>query len=1208
MTDTAHRSETANRVIAALRQGYEDADWRAFKLNEADTRSLLIYPVLNALGYEARYRKAEDSGSGNRPDECLFVEIVTTVQMPVAVFVEVKPLGTDFDAATIQGRTDSPTRQIQRYLLQHPASDLNSIGILTDGFRWRVYKRVSETDNQLVADLNLRRIGHMHSRLLDSMLDESVRDVHVLVALISRQSLIDAGYHRLKPIKANPADAFFSSFLESINPTTVLEKFLGVTALLTYDDIAIKANLQGKTKDLHDKDWFWYAYAYGPVQKVLEDDIHQSTFDHPVHIPVAAVHFTRGNLARNDVALTARVFEGISSGRAAIVIAYARPLGGSDAQLQARLAVIVNGQVSMTPQFELQLPLPSARKSVAAILEIIRNAPEDGILADKLTEPLAVSELQQRFYREVAAWVEKHQIAKPKAYRQAVLQHLIRLMFTWILKESHQLPSAPFDAAFVEDALGNLDQYHDEMLTFLFHERLNVEREKREPHENDAIENALSVVPYLNGSLFMRNAAWEGMLSMNGDDYWSSDAKEPGIYTILARYHWTLDENRPGIKEQTLDPELLSNLFERLIAPTDVGHEHLKTMPGGTYYTPPDVADEMVKDALSAATRRHADSLTPRRLHALFDPENHEIPEISVSDATQLRERISSLKVFDPAVGSGAFLFSVLVALKVAVAKLGGDIRVEEIIGRQLFGQDIHPLAVQITKLRLFIAIQSERMSLLRFNPDYIEGTPVDHLPLPNLEARVICADTLATTPDPVWSPFAPNQLDGADAKVRSVLSELAALRSTWFDAHAEETKMRILAQDAEVRDELSSVLRNKGGIASPDLLALAQAGLLSSNEMPAAVDPRLLFYDEDRDGFDVVIGNPPYERLFQGSTKEVRDAEVAKLKDEKGYRTTNVNNLYSLFCEVGLSLARDNGTVTMIMPHSVAFGDRQRMLRRIYESRCSRIDTRHYDNRPDTVFASSQMVSSPENRQRATIITATIGDAEKPRLGTTGLMKWSSSEREACLAARPEYWQERVRQENGGQHHGDQWPRIPTDAIAGLINAIGDQTSDMLGSKNGSSQSLTIPRTAYRYLSIVPVGKIEGRRETPLRVNDSFDFRLAMAAANSHIGFAWWQVYGDGFDVKQSDFLGFCIPDTWVATPDEPILLGQQLIDAIPECKVENRFSGRSFENVDFHTHRPDLVEQIDKLYISALGLPEEPLLTHLRIMRSNSSWRFNE
>ena len=297
-----------------------------------------------------------------------------------------------------------------------------------------------------------------------------------------------------------------------------------------------------------------------------------------------------------------------------------------------------------------------------------------------------------------------------------------------------------------------------------------------------------------------------------------------------------------------------------------------------------------------------------------------------------------------------------------------------------------------------------------------------------------------------------------------------------------------------------------------------------------------------------------------------------------------------------------------MIMPLSVAFGDRQRQLRRIFETRCSLIETRHYDNRPDTVFASSQMVRSPENRQRATVITASIGEAEVPLLGTTGLMKWGSAEREECLAARPVYWHERVQQENGGNHHGEQWPRIPSEAVARLIDAIGNQANDVLGAKNGSTPSLTIPETAYRYLSVVPDGAIENRHETHLLVNDSFDFRLAMAASNSHVAFAWWLVYGDAFHVKQSDFRGFSIPDAWTADPDEPISLGQQLIDSIPHCMVENRFRGKSFENVDFHTGKPDLIEQIDKLYIAALSLPEEPLLTHLRIMRSNSSWRFEE
>ena len=44
----------------------------------------------------------------------------------------------------------------------------------------------------------------------------------------------------------------------------------------------------------------------------------------------------------------------------------------------------------------------------------------------------------------------------------------------------------------------------------------------------------------------------------------------------------------------------------------------------------------------------------------------------------------------------------------------------------------------------------------------------------------------------------------------------------------------------------------------------------------------------------------------------------------------------------------------------------------------------------------------------------------------------------------------------------------------------------------------------------------------------------------------------------------------------------------------------------MDFHTYAPDLIAEIDRLYIEALGLPLEPLLTHLKIMRSNRSWDF--
>ena len=109
-------------------------------------------------------------------------------------------------------------------------------------------------------------------------------------------------------------------------------------------------------------------------------------------------------------------------------------------------------------------------------------------------------------------------------------------------------------------------------------------------------------------------------------------------------------------------------------------------------------------------------------------------------------------------------------------------------------------------------------------------------------------------------------------------------------------------------------------------------------------------------------------------------------------------------------------------------------------------------------------------------------------------------------------------------------------------------------------------------------------------------------------LGYAWWAAFGDGFDVNEREVTTLAVPDAWAADPAEAVALGQRLIDAMPQCAVETLMRGTVWRNVDFHTHAPDLIEEIDRLYVEALRLPMEPLLTHLRIIRSNRSWDFGE
>ncbi len=1203
MTVSANTA-AADAVAAVLQEGMRNAADRGHLLNEASTLSLLIRPALSALGYPATHRIPEYGEQRNRLDEACFLNSVTTAPGHAAVIVEAKQPGIDFDRTPAgQGRYGSPDRQIQRYLKQHIASGPDTIGVLTDGIKWRIYRRASNStsptapDVEFVTEYNFQALAQAGQAALSTLEPGLGEQLAELIDWLSRSNIA----YRTVPGKvaapANLADGLFAAVAENRQPEHILRQLLNEPNAVIQSNLAADVGLQGVRKDAHDQDWLDYAYAAGAAIQSDKPDLAGN------RATVAAVQYKDADgrgLSRPDAALCARTFAGAGPSNAAAVFVYSETPAG---ELEARLAVSAGGQVNMTAAFDPTLPAPSARAAIAQLLQLLHN-PGDGLTADRLLAPLEAASLRQQFYREVAQWTGRMQRDKSRPQRQAVLRHLVRVMFAWILKEENIIPPELFEPAFAAAYLDDAGAYHRNVLGFLFHQRLNVPVERRDEHPIAAIQQAMEQTPFLNGSLFAEHSD-DDALDIAPAAYWNADEQEPGLFTILSRYHWTMDEHRPGESEQTLDPELLSNLFERLITPTEEGSEPPLRQPQGTYYTPADVADEMVKDALSAAVRDYAPArISDAQLLELFGSADAPLPQLDTEEQTRLAARIRELRIFDPAVGSGEFLFSALLALQRALGKLASDAGVSSdtdnsgdnsaagIIRRQLAGQDINPLAVQITRLRLFIAITAARRK-----------TPGDE-PLPNLEARIVCADTLATVADPQWRPDRPGQLDTADPELIAALTAVAENRARWFDAHTEDAKQELLTRDAELRDRLSLLLQSKGELASAELAAFAAAPLFNINPVPAATDARLLFYENPWRGFDVVIGNPPYTDINRDTRKS--------LADEKHYRTTNVGDTYSLFCETGMALTNPNGgVVTMVVPLSIAFGQRQKSLRDVFEARCKFIDLRHYDNRPDTAFNASPTVLSPENRQRATVFTAVLGNADIV-VRTSGLQRWPAAERKECLGHRtltvlpklPSITDKRV---------AGQWLRLPTKEIAEMVEAIAAQTRTVIsyasassGTGTDDSELLAFPQTAYQFIGVIPAGAVSPRRETAFRVKDKDTLRLLMAMLNGHVGYAWWFVVGDGFDMKPvADHGTLTVPNICSKNPQSAIELGQHLIDAIPDCIVETLNRGTVWRNVNFHL-KPGLIEELDRLHLAALGLPVEPLLTHLRIMRSSSSWDY--
>ena len=582
----------------------------------------------------------------------------------------------------------------------------------------------------------------------------------------------------------------------------------------------------------------------------------------------------------------------------------------------------------------------------------------DGLLAAWL-DALDTEELNRQFYHELSDWfgraVEEATFPTNQSTNLDREEHLIRLitrlLFVWFMKEKELVDGKLFVEEQVKHLLKNYnrekgDSYYRAVLQNLFFATLNTEMDKRSfsqgqnaTHRNfslyryrqemadpDRLLAMFARTPFINGGLFdcldSEEATTDGgyridcftdnatnprsndygLLSIPNRLFFDEDDASRGLITLFTRYKFTVQENTPVDQEVALDPELLGKVFENLLAAYNPETRETARKQTGSYYTPRQVVDYMVDEALVAALGQRCQP-TPGnsarwrdRLHFLLD---YAIPP----DDTRLRfgkmEReglvraIAELKVLDPAVGSGAFPMGVLHKLTLALNRLDPrneewkevqrerakrraaaafdvptqgerDEELEEIsrtfelyhnpdFGRKLylmqnsiFGVDIQPIACQIAKLRFFISLAIEQRSHDDPNDNY--GIK----PLPNLETRFVAADTLLPL-DTVA------QLKLFRQQIETLKARLAENRERHFHATARREKLACKDKDRELRRQLSEVL-HEAGLPEADASKIARWDPYDQNAMADWFNGEYMF--DSREGFDVVLGNPPYIQL----------------------------------------------------------------------------------------------------------------------------------------------------------------------------------------------------------------------------------------------------------------------------------------------------------------------------------------------------------
>ena len=425
---------------------------------------------------------------------------------------------------------------------------------------------------------------------------------------------------------------------------------------------------------------------------------------------------------------------------------------------------------------------------------------------------------------------------------------------------------------------------------------------------------------------------------------WYGDKKKKkvsarGIIDILKRYNFTVEENTPFDQEVSLDPELLGKVFENLLASYNPETQTTARKQTGSFYTPREIVQYMVNESLVAHLKRTVGEELEPQFRQLMQYSDDAV-ELSDEQRKSIMQSLYDCKILDPACGSGAFPMGILqqmvhilnridpenkqwkeMMLNKAInetseayrnssdeerKELVADIersfneninrpdyaRKLYLIENCIYGVDIQPIAIQISKLRFFISLVVDQKT---------NDNPADNFgirPLPNLEAKFVAANTLIG----LNSEFSITDTD----KVREIKAGLKTANHKIFGAKTVKTKRKYKEKIKELRISLVEELKTLGFVDEAEAQQLASWDMFDQNTSSPFFDSEWMF--GVKGGFDVVIGNPPYIRPHALS-------QAIKCQLWKYFLTFEKKaDFYVCFLEKGIEMLTSSGVLSMIV------------------------------------------------------------------------------------------------------------------------------------------------------------------------------------------------------------------------------------------------------------------------------------------------------
>ncbi|MDX2047902.1 MAG: TaqI-like C-terminal specificity domain-containing protein [Chitinophagaceae bacterium] len=591
-------------------------------------------------------------------------------------------------------------------------------------------------------------------------------------------------------------------------------------------------------------------------------------------------------------------------------------------------------------------------------------------------------QVKERFDALVGILKAEQSGAAENDIKQFTVRLIGRYIFCWFLKEKGVIPPNLLSSANISQT----PSFDKTILVPLFFNILNTPIAERDFAQSfTPVKKDLDRIPYLNGGLFEKHPeddlfehldldAWlkkfveilEGfdftvdesssqyqqvaidpeMLGRIFENLLASQNPETekmanqrnaygAFYTPREIVDYMVNESLKAYLETRLLPSLPYQPDETIVSEPEVAYSGTLFQQHEPQQLRMNLSDKQRAEVSEAEKKREK---LKEKIEKFLSPACAESP-FDKEETQKVRKTLTNIKVLDPACGSGAFPMGMLFRLKELRQIVGHshkstyDLK-NEILSKNIFGIDIMPMAVEIARLRAWLS--------LVLDADY---NPADRknnygiAALPNLDFRFVCANSLIDVPANEYvENMAYNELkefeELTEEYFNSSLEEKTELKRAIENCINRITELHAIAIDRwqeQIRKEKNSsnkarlnTLKQKQQEYEWERSLWQSYKNIFNNHKVDFFNTRY-FFPAVTDGFDVVIGNPPYINISNLKPNEYRLLLRSLFRSAK-----NKSDTYAFFLESGFSKLQNNGILSYIIPQTWKATDSFSKLREI--------------------------------------------------------------------------------------------------------------------------------------------------------------------------------------------------------------------------------------------------------------------------------------